>query len=181
MAFADVHELLSREADETFDQALIESLIASARDRAETYLRRYLITQTVRLTRDGFGRGFARAINLPVAPIASVAKVEYLDGAGAWQSVADTDYRLITSCVPNEVMPAFGKSWPVTRNERANVRIELVVGYGDDHSSVPPSILQAIRFMVAHMYRYREDRAPGGDTSNLFGTEGMLDPYRIWI
>lgn len=181
LAFDDVHQQLSKEADETYDQALIESLIASARDRAETYTRRRFITQTVRLTRDGFGRGFSCPIGLPIAPIASVDKVDYLDGAGDWQTVAASDYRLITSCEPYELVPAYGKSWPVPRIERANVRIDLVVGYGADHSFVPPTILQAIRFMVAHMYRYREDRAPGGDTSSLFGTEGMLDPHRIWI
>ncbi|MBN9265961.1 MAG: phage gp6-like head-tail connector protein [Hyphomicrobium sp.] len=58
--------------DSADEDALLTSLIAAARDAAEQYLRRALITQTVRLTLDLDGRGIdlpEGVYDLPVSAI----------------------------------------------------------------------------------------------------------------
>jgi len=172
---AALRQHLRLEAGETDADTLLAELIAAATARAEAYTRRRLLTQTVRLTLDGFGIGGLEATPLPVAPIQSVDQVQYKDNAGAWQTVQAADYRLVDSVEPHELWPAFGRTWPVPEREPAVVRIDLVVGYGAAASDVPPDIVQAVRMMVAHLDQNRE----AADTP--FGVETLLGPHRIWI
>lgn len=164
------------------DDDLIEALIAAGRGMVENYLRRRLITQTVRLTLDGFGDGVCEATPLPVAPIQSVDQVQYLDADGVWQTVASSGYRLRDSVVPHELLPAYGSTWPTPRPDFATVRIDLVVGYGATGADLPPPVLQAVKLVVAHFYQHREAVTPNGSAAELpLGVQALLAPYRLWI
>lgn len=175
---ADMREHLRRESDETDQDTVIESYIAAARGWVEAYTRRRLLTQTVRLTLDGFGR--ADAVHLPIAPIQSVSQVQYLDANGTWQTVDAAGYRLITSPSPNELRPAYGQTWPVPRLDVDVVRIDLVVGYGAAAADIPEPILQAIRLLVAGWFANRESAGDVGDAVP-FGVTHMLSRYRLWV
>lgn len=157
----------------------VERFIKTARAKVETYLRKRLITQTVRLTTDGFRCG---PLNLPIAPIQSVSQVQYLSAAGEWTTLASDQYRLVTSCEPALLTPEFGKSWPVPRMVLANVRIDLVVGYGDAASDVDADILGAIRLLAAHLFENREATIVGQNIADVpFGFESLLGPHRLWV
>lgn len=167
--------------DGTAEDTLVARLVASATARAETYLRRRLITQTVQLRRDCFP-GASAGIVLPIAPVASISKVDYTDGAGATQTLASSKYRLVTSRLPAELHPTYGNTWPVTRNEPDAVAIDLVVGYGAAGSDVPADILAAIRLDVAHMFEHREAVVIGAAAAQLpLGVRSLLDPHILWI
>lgn len=167
--------------DETDQDALIDALCASARARIEGYTRRRLLTQTVRLTRDGFGAGFDGPVLLPIAPVQSVDQVQFQDGLGAWRTVPPDDYDLQRSREPNQLRPAYGRSWPVPRVHTDVVTIDLVVGYGDDTADVPADILHTMRLLVAHLYMHREATSAAGAAEIPLGFRDMLAPHRIWV
>lgn len=161
------------------ENQLLEAYIASARSMVETYLRKRLITQTVRLTLDGFGCGGSSAIRLPVFPVQDVDQVQYLDGAGVWQTVDASQYRLVDSVAPFRLAPVYGGIWPVPRLDRATVHIDLVVGYGENGSDVHPDILQALRLQVAHMFCNRGDMEGTGGLCGPART--LLAPLVLWL
>ncbi|ATG47600.1 hypothetical protein CEW89_08435 [Celeribacter ethanolicus] len=162
--------------DETDNDTLINSICASAEQAVETYTRRRMITQEVRYTLDGFP---CRRITLPVDPIQSVSAVSYLDGSGSWVELASDSYRLLEG---NAICPAYGKTWPVPQNDFETVRIDMIVGYGDEKGDVPPQILAAMRFLIAHMYLNDEAVVVGKSVSDLpLGVRDMLDPWRFWV
>lgn len=176
---ADMRELLSLRDDETDRDTLIESYIASARGWVEAHIKRRLLTQTVRLSLDGFGCGHADAVALPIAPIQSVDQVQYLDGTGIWQTMAAADYRLIASRSPCELRPAYGQTWPVPRLDVDVVRIDLIVGYGASAADVPAPIQQAIRVLVLAWF---DPDAAGADPEAVRAAVAqMLSPFRLWV
>lgn len=175
----DMRDLLSLQDDETDRDALIDNYVASARGWVEAYTKCRLLTQTVRLSLDGFGCGYADAVPLPIAPIQSVEQVQYLDGNGAWQTMAEADYRLIGSQSPNELRPAYGQTWPVPRIDVDVVRIDLIVGYGDAATDVPAPIQQAIRMLVQAWFD--PDVADTDPDAVRAAVEQWISPFRLWV
>jgi uncharacterized phiE125 gp8 family phage protein len=163
--------------DETEEDRLIDSLCLAAVAKVEAYTRRRLMSQTVRLTLDGFGCG---AIPLKVAPVAAVAAVSYIDGAGDTQQVDAAGYRLIQSQQPNLLSPSFGFTWPVPRADRAVVFIDLTVGYASV-AAVPADIVQAVRLLVAHWFALREATAEKAVGEMPFMVCDLLNPHRLWV
>lgn len=162
--------------DET--AAEVTAMIKSARAAVETYLRRRLITRTVRLTLTGF----PARVNIPVAPVQSIAAIRYVDDAGTEQTLAATEYTLVASAVPNFIVPAYRKAWPATQAHYDTIKVDVVVGYGNASSDVPPDILQALYLLLGHIYENREAAIVGSITSELpFGVAAMLDPHRFWV
>lgn len=168
-----LRQWLRLEADETEQDELIDDLAVAAQAKVEAFTRRRLVTQTVRLLLDGFCDS---GVELPIAPVASVDQVQYLNDAGAWTTLASSAYQLIASRVPNELHPAYGQIWPVPREDAAVVRIDLVVGYGDA-ADVPEPFQQAIRRLTSHFYYHRdqvEDSLPGS-------IRDLLMPHVFWV
>lgn len=158
------------------EAGLIASYIRTARAAAEAFLRRRLITQTVRLTLTGF----CPMIRLPVAPIQSVAQVAYTGADGAEVILDAARYRLVTSVSPAHLVPVYGGEWPVPRADFDSVRIDLVVGYGASGSAVPEDILQGMRLLVAH-YLARRESAAEAMSELPFGTRDLWLPHILWL
>lgn len=133
------------------EDSLINALIVSAREFAEGNTRRALITQTWDLTLDAF----PDAIEVPLPPLQSVTSVTYIDTAGTTQTlVANTDYTVDTKSEPGRIVPAYGKSWPSTRDIVNAVTVRFVAGYGNA-TAVPKSIKQAMLMHIEHMFDNR--------------------------
>lgn len=179
LAASDMRAQLRLDADETHEDALIGALIASARARTEAFLRRRLITQTVRLERPPICGGMA--VDLPVAPVQSVTSIAYTDTAGDAVTLDPARYRLVTSRARPLVLPVYGTTWPSMLDEPDALRITLVVGYGAAGSDVPADILHGIRQIVAHLYQFRENTAPTQFGPLPLGAEHMLSPHRLWL
>lgn len=165
------------------EDALIDGYVKAARLAAERFIRRRLITQTVRLTLDGFCDGYGACLTLPVAPIQSIEAVQYRIAAGTWETVASSDYELRTSGgEPWQLCPAYGTTWPVPRTGPDSVRIDLVVGYGVAAADVPQDIVQAINFLVAHFYTHRSAVVTGTIAAELpLGFKAMLQPRVLYL
>jgi uncharacterized phiE125 gp8 family phage protein len=176
-ALLDATDIVLRQAlrlfpDETDQDDLIDELCLSAVAVAEGFTKRRFLTQTVRLTRDGFGCG---ALRLPVDPVQSVDQVVYVDGTGSDTVLSSARYRLITSRVPVELHPAYGESWPTPRPDRDAVTVDLVVGFGAA-SDVPRDIVQAVRLLVQCWY---DDRRAQGSLPPP--ADALLKPWRLWL
>ncbi|MGH9649596.1 MAG: head-tail connector protein, partial [Terriglobales bacterium] len=110
--------------------------------------------------------GRSSEIRIPRAPLkvnGGIVHVKYLDAAGAQQTLAaGTDYVVAARSEPARVMPAYGKSWPGTRNwidatGNYPVEVRFIGGYGADPKDVPENFRQAILLLVGHWYENREE------------------------
>lgn len=143
------------------DDALINGLITTARLTAENYLRRQLITATLRYTLDSlpaslYGFPVERAIWLPRPPLQSVTSFTYLDLEGNTQTLDPSTYFVDIYSEPGRVALNPYKIWPLTQRLHANgATIVYVAGYGSSGSNVPQNIISGMLLMIGHWYSNR--------------------------
>ncbi len=134
------------------------ALIGAATRRAETYLGRALIEQTLVYYLDAFP---CEPIELPRPPLVDVSEIRYLDAAGAPQTLDASTYRVTSGREPAAIYLAYGASWPSTLPVLEAIEIEYVAGYGDQGASVPATIRQAMTLMVGEWLEFREGLVVG--------------------
>ena len=159
------------------DDTDIGTLITTARDMAETITRRAFITQTWELVLDGFPTG---GIVLPLPPLQSVASIKYIDTDGAQQTLDALLYAVDTDSEPGLVVPAYGESWPSTRDEVNAVRVRFVAGYGAA-ADVPAAIKTWIKMRAGTLYDNPQALVVGQTVMNVPRDfiDGLLDGYRV--
>lgn len=159
------------------DETYITSLVVAARQWAERYLGRALVTQTWERVLDRFPCG---AIVLGMGRLASVTSVTYLDAAGASQTLGTSAYQVDDVSEPGRVLQAPSTYWPSTEAGRVNaVRVRFVAGYGAA-SAVPVPIKAAMLLLVGHLYEHRESEVTGTITSeHKLAIDALLSPYVI--
>ena len=158
--------------DTSDEDTLIDSLIAAATSSAEEYLRRALITQTLKLTLDSgsnsldnmLGDGvydlpvsavygsLPRIVRLPKAPIQSITHVKTYNTSNVLSTYSSSNYFLDTSgarLVLNQTAV-----WGSDMRAQASCEITYVAGYGLA-ASVPAPIKTAIMMHIQSMYDER--------------------------
>ncbi|MBL9088438.1 MAG: phage head-tail connector protein [Planctomycetia bacterium] len=157
---------------------VVLALVAAARKRIERGTELALITQTVEVKLDGFWGSCA--IELPMPPLQEVVSIQYLDAAGALQTLPADTYKVSTHRRPGRVWLASGKSWPTTKDEREAVTVTFNAGFGDDPTDVPPNLIHAMRMLCAHYDRHRE-AVMAGEAPQLVpeGVEALMAGERI--
>lgn len=182
--------------DTVDDDDILAIYIQAAREWAEMYLNRALITQTLTVamahSRPHAGWPYLGLtaplfvlplwftwnlvqrgnIELPRSPAQSVVSV----AVGTWGQpdvtlVAGTDYDVDLTMQPGRlfVRPQT-TSWP-----QDHVAITFTAGYGDTAAALPASIVNAILLIVAFLYENRGD--VGGDMPTA--AKMLLTPYRL--
>lgn len=150
VTLAQTKEHLRIPADDTTEDTHIETLIKSARQRAEHLTGRAFITQTWEMILPGFTLD---AVPLPMGEVQSVTSVAYVDSEGENQTLAGTIINRTT--MPMSLCPAVSTRWPRTqRGHPAPVTIRYVAGYGDA-DAVPEDIKSAILMLVADLHHRR--------------------------
>lgn len=157
------------------ESSLILSLVEAATAQAEAYCRRRFVTQRWRATFDAFPAG---AVLLPHPPISSVESVAYVDEAGAVQALAPAGYVVRSAETPGEIVPAYGTSWPSTRDVPDAVTIDFTCGYGAPEE-VPEAIRRAVLLLVGTLYANRETVAPVAMQEVPHTAQWLLGPYRV--
>lgn len=153
--------------------SIIGRRITQAREWAENYTRRALITQTREIRLDGF----ALELELPGAPVQSIVKIEYVDVNGSIQVVASTDY--VMDVYDGVLRLAYGKSWPSCRGERNAVRVQYICGYGLA-AAVPGLIREAIMMIVGHWTNQQQQSESGVVLARIpFAVRDILDTYTV--
>jgi uncharacterized phiE125 gp8 family phage protein len=176
------------------DDSLITSLIAAARQAAETLTGRQLTTARWKQILDGFpgpslmgvpvGRPFTlpgHAILIAKAPVQSVVSIDYLDMGSALQAVSSSTYTVDAACEPARITPVFGQIWPVSLPQIGAVSVTFDAGYGGA-ASVPEGIKAWIKIRVGSLYAHREEVALTGRGQNISPLpfiDGLLDPFRV--
>lgn len=152
--------------DHSDDDALIDAYALAARQLVELMTNRSLIDTTWKLRFDRFPSArifdsFATSggvILLPKGPLRDGTSfaIEYVDAAGATQTLATTEYRVDRFSRPPRVTPEYSKLWPVTREVTNAVTLTFVAGFGASGAAVPGPLLQALKLLVATWYQHRE-------------------------
>lgn len=171
------------------EDTLLTSLLKSARRRVEREYDLALITQTLELRIDRFPRpgnpvlwqqyswgGWAEAVptfNLqgsawpdraaifvPRPPLQSVVSIQYVAADGTLTTLDAPQYLVDSARKPARITPAPGSFWPITRVQPDAVIVTYKAGFGDTADSVPDTVKQALKVMVAQAYENREE--PGG-------------------
>lgn len=179
------------------DDDLVASLIVTARDLAETYCKRALVTSTWALKLDGFPSSWIynpysvsslgiryswesaiiqrqyfdlkrNAIVLPIPPVQSISSIQYVDTSGATQTLSSANYILDSNSEPARITPAYGLSWPDTRVQVGAVTVTFVAGYGLA-IAVPAAAKTFIKMKVRQLYD-----GDGDENDDLM--KAILDP-----
>lgn len=177
--------------DITDDDDLITALITAARQRAEQFLQRSIITQSWYLYLDYHKEELfphflrdrnpeANIIKLPSGPLQSLTAFEYLSAASpTWTAVDPSWYYLD---LPGEqiVLTPWNATvnWPVPVQYRSGYRITFESGFGDDGSDVPETIILGIKTLILHFYENREAYAAGKLEGVPAAGEALLSPHR---
>lgn len=159
--------------DSGIDDTLIDFYIATAREDAEKFLGRALLTQTLtytisrglRLVDELVSRSWNRilhdTIELPRAPVQSVLSVALIDSAGVSTTLDPSLYLVSTALQPARVRLDWQQveqlttvTWPLEE-----VQIAFTAGYANDNSNdvVPKVIIHALLLMIAFYYEHRGD------------------------
>ncbi len=172
---ADVKRNLRIDSDDTSFDANLADWIAGVVAHAEHYTGRALMSQAWRVALDAF----PDVIDLPVAPVLSVATVKYYDSDGVLQTLASTEYTVDTETAPGRIVPAPTKSWPSTQTGRINaVLVDLTAGYGTTSASTPAGFKLYLLAKIAEQF----DPNARGERVTVQSTyiDMMLDPFKIW-
>jgi uncharacterized phiE125 gp8 family phage protein len=135
------------------DDTLIDTWISASRQRFETQTGRQILTATWELWLDRFPCG---GIELTKAPLQSVTSVKYIDTDGTLQTMDAADYAVKTpqgpQCDRGWIEPAFGETWPSTRDESGAVRIRYSAGYGSAQGDVPELVRSALYLLLSDFW-----------------------------
>lgn len=162
--------------DDGTETALISTLIAAARDYAESQTGRALLEQTWRYTADAFPHCNG-VIKLRRAPLIAVTSIQYVDTNGVTQTLTSNQYLVNADAPLGEISPAYGVSWPATRPQPAAVTVTFTAGYADP-DSVPASIKAAMLLTVGELYENREASVDAAVRENP-AVCALLDPWRL--
>ena len=140
--------------------------IKTARMRAENYLGRRLITQTWEYLWDW---DFPNLIELriPYPPLQSVTSVKYVAQTSREEmTIPASDYHVSTSngnynAPPAVIQHEIERTWPVPDWRIEAVKVEAILGYGDEASSIPDPIKHGMLMLIGHWDRYRSGYAKG--------------------
>jgi hypothetical protein len=194
LALADAKIYLRVET--TAEDALISDMITAARLECERINDRSFIQTTWQLTLDYFPAvaypfsgyaarwgtwdcgssmvGLDGGISLPSPPLIAIESITYVDQSGAIQSVDVTSGNpniIVSDGTPGRIYPAFGTFFPLSQPRPAAVNIVYTAGYGPDATTVPKSVIMAMRLLVAHYHRHRTTNAEVPDAvANLLSS-----------
>ena len=134
------------------EDALVGTLIASARATVEAASRRILVPGRYRIMLTAWpAEGW---VPLPLSPLVSLAQAGTVDGAGAVTLLAPGLVRLGDD--PIEAPGLVVSPSAPSLSGRAAL-IEVVAGHGGVGPSPPAPLVEAIRLLVAHGFEQRGD------------------------
>lgn len=161
------------------DDTLISDLIVVARERAEDFTRRALITQEWEYWLDDWPSN--GIIELPYPPLQSVTDIKYYDTTGTEYTLAATEYIVDETALPGRVMLGYQKVWPTTiLRPTKSIKITFWAGYLP--ATAPRAIVQAVLQMIGHFYENRESVVVGNWVAIEIPVtaERLLWPYRAF-
>lgn len=174
ISLADAKRHLRVDFDD--DDVLIAMLLAAARQNAESYMGRALVSQVWDFYLDDFPRD-GSPIKLMPAPVIEVQGVFYGDDSPE-PEMAASGYILDTAAAPARLTLVPGGSWPSLTPSTNAVRIRFRAGYADGR--VPDDIKAGILLNLGSLYANRETVVIGTIVTQLpWAAEQLLRRHRI--
>lgn len=167
---------------DTDSDAYIPLLVTLATRIYEERANTSLITQTLILHLDRFPENEG-PIYLPRGPVQTVASVYYVDTSGVATEFVAASYKVDINRAIATIRPAYGYTWPATREQGDAVYIEYDAGYGDDATDLVDTAdmpVHAVKLLVGHFFERRESTSDGivHEVPEAFDALVNLDPHR---
>jgi uncharacterized phiE125 gp8 family phage protein len=165
----------------TTEDPELYALIRAARQQAETFTRRALITQTWDLKLDCFP---TELIRLPFPPLITVSSINYVDVNGVTPTLWAASKYIVDAPVGDHaqrgrITLAYGEVWPITRDIANAVTVQFIAGYGAA-PDVPQGIKQAMLLMIGNWYANRESVNVGNIVNEMpQSANALLWGYRV--
>jgi uncharacterized phiE125 gp8 family phage protein len=168
------------------DTATIATMIGVAREHAEGFTGRALLTSVWRLVSDSWtgedNCPNGKVLTLDRSPLASVASVKYYaeDEDTLTTLVANTDYIVITGTTPGRIQLLID---PPALEDRADaVQVEFTAG-ATSPSGIPPTLVHAVRFISTHYWENRGVNGTFDPTDIPKGAIPLLESQRVggWV
>jgi uncharacterized phiE125 gp8 family phage protein len=164
------------------DQYLVD-LLRTATAQVENDTARALVKQSWEVIYDCF----PALIRLPVSPLLAVTSIKYYDTDGVQQTLAATEYEVLSHGIAGRITPAPTKSWPSTETGRLDaVTVLFDAGYididgsGNPINDAPYPLKQAIMVLAAHLYENREIVMTGLSVAELpMSYKSLIQPYEV--
>jgi uncharacterized phiE125 gp8 family phage protein len=153
--------------DHVDEDALLNSLIKSAREQAENRTNRALATQTFELVVDKIEKN---PMTIPLPPLQSVDSITY--------KYEGTEYTLDTSQYSYDVDLEPSKLTFETIPSFNVMKIKFTAGY--DTTNIPESIKQAIKLFVSHGYENRTITTDKSVNKVPFAFDALLASQRVY-
>jgi uncharacterized phiE125 gp8 family phage protein len=156
------------------------ALIQTAREAAETTLKRALLTQQWAYSFSCFPMPYSgeARINLPRPNLLSVESITYLDFNGAQQTLDPSVYMVDTTTLPGCIFKRFAKIWPVTYPVGNSVTVNYTAGYGATRDTVPQAIKNAMLLHIGDLFANRESVITGTIFNELPAYKRLLNVHR---
>jgi uncharacterized phiE125 gp8 family phage protein len=162
--------------DSSNEDALLSSLIATARMFVERVLGLALVTQAWSYYLDFWPRSCC--VTLPIFPVQAVTSIKVHDGEGGSTTLEAESYAVDVLSQPARLVLRSAALSVATRELNA-FEIAFTAGYGDEADDVPQPIRHAITLLVAHWFERREPVVLGALPQEVPATvAGSLLPYR---
>lgn len=167
--------------DSTADDSLIANLITAARDHAENYTNRALVSQEWQMTLDASELQGSQVVCLPKGNILSISQLSYYDNEDTLIVLPVEAYRLSG----NRLALNNGQSWPSAVRDLDAFEIRFFAGYGISPLDVPEAIRNAMKQLISHWYENREAAGdpilPEEQKQQIpFGVNASLQRYKIY-
>ena len=162
-----------RRVDITDDDDVIIQKIWEAADLITNQTNYCFTSQTWELALDSWSDEVA----LLPAPVASITSVTYVDADDAGQTLDSSNYELDDYGIVPILRPAYNVTYPVNRGHTNDIKIRYVAGVADI-TTIPGSMIAALKMIVGDIYENREAREPIQLRDNRTVT-ALLTPH--WI
>lgn len=172
VSLAEVKDHLRIEHDD--DDAIINALIAAATTHLDGYggiLGRCIMQQKWKVSADRF---CSRRIDLPFENNSAVV-VKYFDNAAQEQTVAATDYEVLTDTLGSYVLMSVAFPHVDLANTHDPAWVEIVSG-AQTTVEVPENLKLGIKMLIATWYEHRDGGNAGPGLP--VGVEQVLAPFR---
>lgn len=156
------------------DDAMVQALLAAAREYAEHYTQRSIGAQTLELALDSFPSS-PPGIELPLGA-ATLTSIKYVDTALVEQTISNTLYTLDDYSDKHWAIPA--SVWPTPADVANAVKVRYVTP-----AAIPAAGRAALLLLVSHLYQNREavNVERGVVPAEVpFGVKALLDTFRKW-
>ncbi len=153
----------------TTDNDLLESLIKTARKKAEDYCNRAFINQTWTLSLNAS----PEIINIPKGYLDSITSINIVSDLGVSTLQDSTMYQVETG-ESGIVFLETGNTWTTSTRPVGEMIVVFKAGYGALVTDVPEGLKTGIKQIASYLYENREAM----DVPDLI--MGVLNPYKVF-